>query len=59
LISICLISFPDERSGAATYKTIRYGYDTSEAAFADLAEVAEEEGIPTDELVVIKFVDKE
>ena len=57
--SICRISFPDEHSDAATYETIKYGYDTAEDAFADIPAVAEEEQIPAQDLVVIKFVDRE
>lgn len=57
--SICRISFPDEDSNAATYETIKYGYDRADDAFAELREVAEEEGLPPDEMVVIKFIDKD
>ena len=57
--SICRISFPDEHGDAANYATIRYGYDTAEDAFDDILTVAEEEDLPTEDLVVIKFVDRE
>jgi len=51
--SVCKISFPEEDSDAATYVTIKYGYDTAEGAFEDISKLAEEEGIPVEDLVVI------
>ena len=57
--SICRISFPEEDSDAATYTTIRHGYDTADEAFRDMPTVTEGEDIPTEDLVVIKFVDRE
>ena len=56
--SVCQISFPPE-SDAAIYTTIRSGYDSAEEAFKDIPVIAREEGIPEEELVVIRFVDRE
>jgi len=57
--SICRISFPDEDSDSATYETIKYGYDTASEAFRDIPTVAQEEDVPAEDLVVIKFVERE
>ena len=56
--SICRTSFPPE-SDAAIFTTIRSGYDSADEAFADIPVIAREEGIPEEELVVIRFVDQE
>ena len=56
--SVCRISFPED-SDAPIYTTIRYGYDSATDAFDDIPEVAEQEDIPVEELVVIQFIEKE
>ena len=55
--SVCRIAFP-AASDAAIYTTVKYGYDSAEHAFKEIPELAKEEGIPIDDLVVIKFIDK-
>ena len=57
--SVCRVSFPEEDSDATRYDTVKYGYDTAEHAFSEIPELAEEEGIPAEDLVVIKFIEKE
>ena len=53
--SVCRISFPQD-SDAAIYTTIKYGYDSAEDAAEDIPELARAENIPTEDLVVIKWV---
>jgi len=53
--SICRGDFaPDD--DAMIYRTLKSGYDSARQAFAALAEVYAESGIPEEELVVIRFV---
>ena len=56
--SVCRIAF-EEDSDAATYSTIQYGFDTAEQAFGAIPGIARDENIPEDELVVIRFVERE
>lgn len=55
--SVCKISFPPD-SDAAIYETIKYGYDTPADAFSDIPALSQEEGIPAEDLVVIRFIDR-
>ena len=53
--SICKGDFtPDD--DAMIYQTLKSGYDSAREAFAALAEISAESGIPVDDLVVIRFV---
>ncbi len=57
--AVCELTYPDEGSDAPIFRTIKHGYDTAEHAFSEIPSLAEKEGVPAEDLVVIKLVDKE
>ncbi len=52
--SVCRIV--EEDSDAAIYTTVKHGFDKREQAFEAIPEIALEQDIPADELVVIRFI---
>lgn len=57
--AICQAVFLDEDSDTPDYKTLKYGYDSAEQAWADVQTVASEEGVPAEDCLVIRTVDRE
>jgi hypothetical protein len=56
--SICHVTFI-EQSDAPILKTLRYGYDSAEAAYRDLNKIAIQANISADECTVIRYIDSE
>lgn len=56
--AICHIDFP-ENSDAAIFKTLRFGYDSAEAAYRELEKVATEKKLDVSECGVIREIDRE
>lgn len=56
--SICLIDFQDH-SDAATYRTLKHGYDAAADAFRNIESVARESNVDASACVVIRFIDAE
>ena len=57
--AVCTISFDDPDSDAATYKVVKWGYDTVEDAFRDLDELKKSPKYAKADLVVIQHVDRD
>lgn len=53
--AVCHVTFPDE-SDAATYRTLRFGYETATAAQDSLADVAADSGVAWQECAVIRHI---
>lgn len=56
--SICSTHFPED-SDSPVLKTLRFGYDSSEAAYRVLEKVASEEGAIASECCVIRIIERE
>ena len=55
--SICTgESDTDNDSDGFVYRTLRWGYDTEKQALADVQSVAEEEGVPLNQLVIFQTI---
>lgn len=55
--SICHATLP-EGSDAWSYRTLRYAYDDEAEAWAAVAEVATEEGVPAEDCVVVQVFER-
>lgn len=53
--AVCHVTFPGE-SDAATYRTLRFGYETARAAQDALADVAAESEVAWQECAVIRHI---
>ena len=56
--SICYVFFPDD-SDSASFRTLRYGYDTAMQAFSAIGKVAEDSGVPESDCAVVRGIDRE
>ena len=55
--AICHVTFPDD-SDCASYRTLKYGYDSAESAYSALETVASESDVPGSECAVIRHIDR-
>jgi hypothetical protein len=55
--SICHATFPEFDSDCASYRTLKWGYDSAKAAFDAIQAIANENGVPADECGVIRNID--
>lgn len=56
--AVCIISFDKRDSDAATYRVVKWGFDTAEEAFRDLDELNKSPRYAKADLVVIQHVDR-
>lgn len=56
---LCVYSEIDDGSDGFILTSVKWGYDTAEKAFSDIPEIAKEKSLPKEELVVIRWIDKE
>ena len=57
--AVCTIDFEDPDSDAATYRVVKFGFDTADEAFRDLAKLKKLRKYAKKDLVVIQHVEPE
>ena len=56
--AVCIISFDNPDSDAATYRVVKYRYDTPEQAFRHLARLKKTRAYARKDLVVIQHMER-
>ena len=52
-------TYEDADSDRPTLRTVRSGYDSAAAAVKDLPTIAKDEQVPLDDLVVVRWIERE